>query len=112
MARKPSDSYDDIVRRTVPQTDLTFRPSRQDEQDALAGPRHLMADEQALATSVRGALRSELDHGVDDIAIDVVRDSVTLTGRVDTAEAINRVTDIVARVDGVRELHNKLVVAA
>lgn len=110
MARKAPKNYDDIVRSTVPQTDLTMRPSKDEEQESLSGPRRLMADEQALETAVRGALRSELVTGVDNISIDVDRDVVTITGRVDTAEAINRVTDIVAKVDGVRQFHNKLVV--
>ena len=111
MARKAPKDYDDIVRKTVPQTDLTMRPSKDEERESLSGPRRLMADEQALETAVRGALRSELVKGVDHISIDIVRDVVTLTGQVESAEAINRVSDIVAKVDGVRELHNKLVVA-
>jgi osmotically-inducible protein OsmY len=112
MARKPATTdYDDIVRATVPQTNLTMRPSKQEEQDSLAGPRSLTADEQALETAVRGALRSELVAGVDDIQIDIVRADVTLHGRVASAAALDRVTDIVRQIDGVKAVTNKLVVA-
>lgn len=108
MSRK---DYDDIVRKTVPQTDLTMRASKEEEQASLAGPRNLMPDEQALETAVRGALRTELVNGVADISIEVDRDAVTVTGRVATSDEINRVSDIVSRVDGVRKFTNKLVVA-
>jgi osmotically-inducible protein OsmY len=110
MARKPANDYDDIVRRTVPQTDLTMRPSKQEEHDSLAGPRALTPDEQALESAVRGALRGELVTGVDDIQIDVVRADVTLYGRVASAAALDRITDIARNVDGVHALTNKLVV--
>jgi len=108
MSRK---DYDDIVRSTVPQTDLTMRPSKEEELEARKGPRNLMPDEQALETAVRGALRTELVNGVADVSIEVDRDAVTLTGRVATAEEINRISDVVSRVDGVRKFNNKLVVA-
>jgi len=108
MSRK---DYDDIVRNTVPQTDLMMRPSKEEEQEARKGPHSLMPDEQTLETAVRGALRTELVNGVADISIEVDRDAVTLTGRVATAEEINRISDVVSRVDGVRKFNNKLVVA-
>ncbi|HEV7559316.1 MAG TPA: BON domain-containing protein [Kofleriaceae bacterium] len=89
-----------------------MRASKQEEQDSLAGPRTLTPDEQALESAVRGALRGELVEGVDDIQIEVVRADVTLYGRIATATALDRVTDIVREVEGVHTLTNKLVVNA
>src|SRR5689334_20509745 len=55
MSKQTPTSYDDIVRRTVPDPDSSQRPSERQEQQAREGFRAMDADETALAARVRAA---------------------------------------------------------
>lgn len=98
-------SYDDIVRETVPDPDSSQRPSERQEQQAREGFRAMDDDESALTKRVQ----SSVDPGVE---VEVARDTVTLRGQVRDMAAIDRNEDAVKRVDGVRAVVNRLVVAS
>lgn len=108
---KPAKTYDEIVRRTVPQMNLGFRPSAQDERESLRGPRALAADERELEARVRAALRVALGADAEAITIDIVPHQVTLGGRVPTAEHARIAGDVTASLSGVEGLDNQLVVS-
>jgi hypothetical protein len=97
-------SYDEIIRKTVPDLDSSQRPTVRQEQDAREGFRAMDAHEQALASRVHSALGGM---GVD---IEVDRETVTLRGKVADAAQIARAEDLVRQVDGVASVVNHLVV--
>jgi osmotically-inducible protein OsmY len=98
---KPT-SYDDIVRRTVPDPDSSQRPSEHQEQQSREGFRAMDEQETALAARVQAA--------AEGVAVEVARDTVTLRGQVRDAQAITRIEDAVRAVDGVANVVNQLVV--
>ncbi|MDB4955015.1 MAG: hypothetical protein JWO36_2584 [Myxococcales bacterium] len=106
--RKPP-SYDDITRKTVPNLDSSFRPTREQEQQAREGFRALDADEQQLADSVQRALAAS---GVRGVTAEVERNRVTLRGQVRDAQELARIPDLVRSVPGVGDVIDQLVIAA
>lgn len=104
--RKPDaptpTSYDDIVRRTVPDPDSSQRPSERQEQQAREGFRAMDAQETALAARVQAV--------AEGVEVEVDRETVTLRGSVRDAGAIARIEDAVRAVDGVGSVVNRLVV--
>lgn len=82
MPQNPPRSYDDITRRTVPEPDSSFRPTKDQERAAFEGERILSTDEQALHDKVASALRNaRLD--IEEVSIEIDGTRVTLRGRVD-----------------------------
>jgi hypothetical protein len=115
MARKAAKSYDDIVRQVVVDPDSSRRPSRQQEIDSFSGRHHLRPDEQALEARVHAALIHAICGGtpcpnVYDVELDVEDEAVTIRGSVPSPDLIDRIGDVVARVPGVEEVSNLLVV--
>jgi len=110
MQPKPAKTYDDIVRRTVPSPDLTFRPSEQDERASLVGPRALTRDERALVSRVRSALHAVLGDESDRITLDLLPGRLALQGEVASAAIALRAEAIAASIAGVGEVDNQLVV--
>ena len=105
-------SYDEIVRRTVPDPDSSWRPSNEQIRDAIAGKHVLTREEDLLFHRVTDAL---LDTpGIDLCGIDIeVRDTrVTLHGRCANPAAIARVVRAVASLEEVTEVVDRLVVSA
>jgi osmotically-inducible protein OsmY len=100
----PKTTYDDIVRKTVPEPDSSFRPSPEQIQQAKDGFRALDADEQALEARVRSALA-----GASGVTVEVARDRVTLRGSVDQATA-NQLADRVRAIEGVSSVDDQLVI--
>jgi hypothetical protein len=109
MAGHPPKSYDEIIRRTVPDPEGSWRPSDDQVKRAYEGFRALDADEQDLHDRVRDALISA---GIDTsrIAIEVTRDRVTLRGTVCFGHTLVEIENAVTRVDGVGELVDWLVI--
>ena len=107
---KPAASYDEIVRKTVPELDSSFRPTHGQEKAAYEGTRILDADEQKLHNRVLAAVRAI--GGIDPVAINVEvdRDRVTLRGRVPDASLLSQIEGRVHDVDGVGVVVNYLVV--
>jgi ATP-dependent protease HslVU (ClpYQ) peptidase subunit len=109
MPNRPPRSYDEIVRRTVPEPDSSFRPSPEQVRQAFEGFRALDADEQALLERVDGALATS-GHDLQRVTVEVERDRVTVQGTVRDHEALARVLDIVREVPGVGEVVDRLVI--
>lgn len=104
-------TYDEITRRTVPELDSSFRPSREQERAAYKRARILSADEHVLHTSVASALASAgLD--VSAITIEIDGTSVTLRGRVGDADVLRRLEDCVRSVEAVGDIVDLVVVDA
>jgi hypothetical protein len=104
--RSVPQSYDDIVRKTVPDPDSSARPTVRQEQQARDGFRAMDEHEQALAARVAAALAGMA------VDIEVERETVTLHGKVASAADIARAEDLVGRVDGVSGVVNRLVVGS
>ena len=118
MARSPhptppvARSYDEIVRRTVPEPDGSWRPSPSQERAAQAGARHLDELELALHARVSEALQDAPLDAIEALDVEIHGDHVILHGRV---RALHLITDLERRirmVDGVAAIENRLVVTA
>jgi hypothetical protein len=107
----PPKSYDEIVRKTVPEPDSSFRPTPDQERVAYEGFRALDADEQALFDRVNSVLASS-GHDLQHVAVEVERDSVILRGSVRDEAALARVLEIVRNVEGVDAVDDELVISA
>lgn len=110
MQRKPAKTYEEIIRRTVPAPDLTFRPSADEERASLAGPRALTRDERALVSRVRTALHEALGDESDKITIDILPGKLALQGEVASADVLRRAEEVASGIDDVDEVDNQLVV--
>jgi osmotically-inducible protein OsmY len=111
MTKPGPKTYDEIVRKTVPEPDSSWRPTPEQVQQAREGFRAMDADEQQLHQRVIAALSSA---GIDTSAvqIEIDRDRVTLRGRVRDQDALTRVAQVVGEVDGVSAVLDQLVIAA
>jgi osmotically-inducible protein OsmY len=109
MPKQPPKTYDDIVRKTVPEMDGSFRPTREQEKQAFEGFRALDASEQALADRVHAALAAA---GVDVsmLTIEIDHDRVILRGQVRDHEAMMRIPSIAGQVAGVTAVVDQLVI--
>ena len=103
MNGKAPRTYDDIVAQTVPDPDSSWRPTREQQREALA--RVPPPRDEALAVKVGEALR---DIGAGDVAFEVDGDRVILRGAVGDPRTLNRIEDAVREVDGVEEIDNRM----
>lgn len=102
-------SYDEITRKTVPDPEGSWRPTEGQETSAKeAGYQALDASEQDLHDRVRDALIAQ---GIDTsrIAIEVLRERITLRGSVTQGTKLDAVEKAVHGVAGVSDLDNSLV---
>ncbi|MBA3398082.1 MAG: BON domain-containing protein [Deltaproteobacteria bacterium] len=111
MATDPKvpQSYDEIVRKTVPDPDSSKRPTERQEQLAREGFRAMDDGEQALHARVAQALQAASVR-IDDITIEVDRDTVRLHGSTTNTAMIDQIEGVVAGVSGVANVENRLVV--
>lgn len=98
-------TYDEIVRKTVPNPDSSFRPSAEQVKQAYEGFRALDPDEQALQHRVQAAIS-----GRGDITVEVDRDRVILRGRVRDAIDLRHIPALVRGIDGVGSVDDQLVI--
>jgi BON domain-containing protein len=118
QSRKTASSYDEILRRTVPNPDSSMRPSREEEllakhrfgEPTEHRPRPLTPSERALLDRVRRALMT--DPGIDLRHVNVSVDfrCVVLTGDVPGDATSIRIEQIVGSLEGVDTVDNQLVV--
>jgi osmotically-inducible protein OsmY len=95
-------TYDEIVARTVPDPDSSFRPTPQQREEALAHvepPRDV-----ALAAKVDEALR---EIGADYLSFEVDGARVILRGAVPNLRTWHRIDAAVRAIDGVEEIDNR-----
>jgi len=109
--KKQPKSYDDIIRQTVVDQDLSARPSKEQERQAREGFRALDQDEQALQDRVQQAVAGA-GAGAAGVKVEITRELVTLTGQVADVALLRTIEDAVAGVPGVDTVHNQIVVAA
>jgi osmotically-inducible protein OsmY len=110
--RSVPQSYDEIVRRTVPDPDTSERPTAQQEQLAREGFRAMDDDERALRARVVDALEDLLAScNVDcNFDVEVDRKTVILGGQVPNVAMLDSIEDAVNKLDGVDHVVNRLVV--
>lgn len=104
-------TYDEIVRKTVPDPDSSWRPTPQQERQAYEGFRALDAEEQALFDRLNRVLEQS-GHDLQHVAVEVERDHVIIRGSVRDEAALCRVLDIVRNVRGVGSVYDQLVISA
>jgi hypothetical protein len=115
---KTPSSYDEILRRTVVNTDTSMRPSREEEllarhrfgEATEHRPRPLTQVELELLARVRRTLMA--DPGLDLTNVEVTVDGrcVVLTGDVPGVATSIRIADLVGVLHGVDGVDNQLVV--
>jgi hypothetical protein len=110
MPNRPK-SYDEIVRKTVPEPDSSFRPTPEQERQAYEGFRALDSDEQALFDRINRVLESN-GHDLQHVAVEVERDRVIIRGSVRDEASLARVLEVVRNVEGVRAVDDQLVISA
>ena len=110
--RRVPQSYEEIVRNTVPDPDSSQRPTVRQEQLAREGYRALDEHEQELCARVVEALEDAL-HGSNErwgFDIEIDRETVTLRGQVRDPATIALIEETVRDVAGVVAVNNRLVV--
>lgn len=109
MAQHTPRSYDDIIRKTVPEPDSSFRPTKEQERAAFEGERIMSTDETALYQRVSDALRgSGLD--TSDVSIEIDGSRVTLRGRVGDHHTLPLLENAVRAVPDVGDIVDLVVV--
>ncbi len=104
---QPPKTYDDIVRKTVPEPDSSWRPSDEQVRQAREGFRALDTAEQELHDRVSAALAQA---GLSKVEIEVERERVTLRGVAADDGQLRKIEAVVAGVNGVGEVHDQVVV--
>lgn len=115
---RPEPSYDRIVRRTVVDPDLGFRPTP--EEEALARHRcgqpsehhihPLSKAERATLARVDAALNADPTLDLRDVQIGIDGRELILTGTVPGPGTAARIADVAGAVDGVDRIDNQLVI--
>jgi osmotically-inducible protein OsmY len=116
--RRNASSYDEIVRRTVPQPDSSFRSTIDEEHLSRhrAGkaadhvPHEPTAGERATLAKVRAAL--EADHAIDLTNVRLAMDGreLVIRGIVPGPATSARIEDVAGHVDGVDRIDNQLAI--
>jgi hypothetical protein len=104
---KPAQTYDEIVRKTVPEPDTSMRAAVGQET-----VRVLDELEQMLYARVVDSLLGIADIDPSGISVQIARDHVTLRGQVSQAAQLDRIERQVHAVPGVGVVVNYLVVGA
>ena len=108
MPNRPT-TYDDITRRTVPNPDSSWRPTKEQEREAFQGHREMDADENALYERILEVFRnSGLD--TEQISVEVSRDHVCLRGNVTNDTDLMVIPELVRDIEGVGGVDDRLVV--
>lgn len=108
--RPIAKTYDEVVRATVPDPDSSWRPTPAQERRAFEGERILDAAEQQLYAKVCDALLAVCDVDVRHVDVEVERDRVSLRGHVHHYRDLACIENAIARLEGVEEIVDYLVV--
>lgn len=103
--RRPR-TYDEIVARTVPDPDSSFRPTPEQRLDTAEG-RTLATDDELLDHRITAALRAA---GFPGIEVEVQRGRATLRGPVSDIDTVNQIEDIVRGIEDVAGVDNRMYV--
>lgn len=95
-------TYDEIIAKTVPDPDSSFRPTEQERDEALT--RVIPPDDEVLAKKVEEALR---DLGAGYLSFDIDGSRVTLRGAVADLPTWRQIDAAVSSLPGVSALDNR-----
>jgi hypothetical protein len=95
-------TYDEIIAKTVPDPDSSFRPTEKERGEALT--RVIPPDDEVLATKLEEVLR---DLGADHLSFDIDGSRVTLRGAVSDLPTWRRIDAAVSAIPGVSALDNR-----
>lgn len=104
---KAAQTYDEIIRKTVPEPDTSFRAAVGQEN-----VRVLDELEQMLYAHVVDSLLGIADIDPSGISVEVARDTVTLRGQVSQIAQLDRIERQVHGVPGVGAVVNYLVIGS
>ena len=107
MSDRPPRSYDEIVRRTVPNPDSSWRPSREQEKYA---QHHVLPPElQGICDDIHDALVAA---GIDANALRCIVDAehVVVRGWAADRKSADHILEIVERVPGVKSVIDQITV--
>jgi osmotically-inducible protein OsmY len=116
--RRNASSYDEIVRRTVPNPDTSFRASIEEEHLSRhrAGkaadhiPHAPTAEEQETLARVRAALASDPSIDLDHVRLAMDGRELVLRGNVPGPATSARIEDVAGNVRGVDRIDNQLAI--
>lgn len=104
-------TYDEIIRRTVVEPDLSFRPTPEQMAEGHIGERAMFSDERELFQRVREELLSR-GFVMDTFGIEVSGATVILRGRVRDVATLRAIEHAVASVEGVETFEDHLVIGS
>lgn len=107
MPERPPRTYDEIVRRTVPNPDSSWRPSR--EQEMWARQRGVTPEIQAIADDIHDALVAA---GIDTSALRCIVDAehVVVRGWARDRPTADWILEIVERIPGVTRVVDQITI--
>ncbi|HVK84803.1 MAG TPA: BON domain-containing protein [Kofleriaceae bacterium] len=105
-------SYEEIVRKTVPNLDSSWRPSEEQVRDAYAGKHVLTREEEVLLHRVNEVLLDTPGIDMCGLEIEVDDTRVVLRGHCANPAAIQRVVRAVSSMEEVSAVVDQLVVNA
>jgi len=119
MSRDPS-SYDEIVRRTVPEPDGGQQPSKDEQELArhragLAAdhvPHGLSKEESAALVAAQRLLDADPQIDMSRVRLGIDGRELILKGQVPGPATKARIEDIVMKLDGIDRIDNQLAVLA
>lgn len=87
-------------------------PAQPEEHPGMMERSGAIVDDTVITTKVKGALAGDKDVSVFKINVTTKQGVVTLTGDAPNANAVNQVLQLVATVEGVKNIENRLQVKA
>ena len=116
--RRNASSYDEIVRRTVPTPNGSFRATVEEEHLSRhrAGkaadhiPHALTVEEQDTVDRVRAALAADSSIDLDEVWLSMDGRELVIRGRVPGPSTSARIEDVAGNVAGVDRIDNQLAI--
>jgi osmotically-inducible protein OsmY len=105
-------SYEEIVRKTVPNLDTSRSPTDQQERDAYAGKHVLTREEEVLLHRVNEVLLDTPGIDMCGLEVEVNDTRVILRGHCANPASIQRVVRAVSSMEEVSDVVDQLVVSA
>jgi osmotically-inducible protein OsmY len=116
--RRNASSYDEIVRRTVPDPDSGFRADVDEQhlsrhragKDADHAPHAPTADEQATLALVLAALAADPAIDLSNVTLSMDHRELVIQGNVPGPSTSARIEDVAGKIRGVERIDNQLAV--
>jgi osmotically-inducible protein OsmY len=116
--RRNASSYDEIVRRTVPQPDASFRSTSDEEHlsrhRAGKAADHVAhaptADEHATLAKVRATLAADPSIDLSNVSLMMDGRELVIKGNVPGPATSARIEDVAGHIDGVDRIDNQLAI--